>query len=72
MQHEKDSVMMFEHLLEANDLREDFEKYGLGEIDIVFIKEQIAGPSQSEMCSQLSEVSDAIQVFVWGNIVCQA
>ena len=57
MQHEQASVMMFEHLINANDLRKEFEKYDLDETDIVFIKEQIAGPSKSEMSSQLSEVS---------------
>ncbi len=44
--------MMFDHLLEENGLREEFERYGLGAQDIEFIKEQIAGPQESEMCSQ--------------------
>ena len=64
IQHEGASVMMFEHLLKVNNLREELEKYGLGETDIVFIKEQIAGPRQSEMSSQLSEVSDVVRGLV--------
>ena len=45
-------MMMFEHLLEENHLHIEFQKYGLTETDILFIKEQIAGPLNSEMCSQ--------------------
>lgn len=47
--------MMFEHLLKENFIHEEFEKYGLTEMDIIFIKEQIAGPLNSEMCSQPSD-----------------
>ena len=36
--------MMFEHLLEVNHLDSEFKKYGLSDIDVTFIKEQIAGP----------------------------
>lgn len=54
-QHEQASVMMFDHLLEENCLQSDFERYGLDEQDITFIKEQIAGPRNSEMCSQPSD-----------------
>ena len=49
--------MMFDHLIEVNNLCPEFEKQGLRENDIMFIKEQIAGPLESEMCSQLSFVS---------------
>ena len=45
--------MMFEHLLKVNDLHKDFQNYGLHDADIVFIKEQIAGPNNQQMCSQL-------------------
>ena len=48
--------MMFEYLLESNDLKPEFERCGLNETDIKFIEEQIAGPLASEMCSQLSSV----------------
>ena len=44
--------MMFNHLLDENNLRVEFERCGLGEEDIVFILEQIAGPLESEMSSQ--------------------
>ncbi len=43
-QHEEASVMMFEYLLTSNNLHAEFERYGLGERDVLFIKEQIAGP----------------------------
>lgn len=44
--------MMFAHLVEVNNLREEFLKYGLDDNDIIFIKEQIAGPTESESSSQ--------------------
>lgn len=50
-QHEKASVMMFDHLLKVNNLDRELRKYGLDEKDVVFIKEQIAGPNQSEINS---------------------
>ena len=34
---------MFDHLLKENGLEKDFEKEGLDQKDILFIKEQIAG-----------------------------
>ena len=37
---------MLDHLLEENELRLEFRRYGLNERDIVFIKEMIAGPLQ--------------------------
>ncbi|XP_045151447.1 deoxynucleoside triphosphate triphosphohydrolase SAMHD1, partial [Echinops telfairi] len=43
--HEQGSIMMFDHLVESNGLREVMEHYGLvPEEDICFIKEQIIGP----------------------------
>ena len=57
-QHEHASVAMFDHLLEENGLRPEFERFGLMEVDVIFIKEQIAGPLESELCSQtVSSVS---------------
>ena len=44
MQHEDASVTMLDYLLEENELRPEFSRYGLQEQDIVFIKEIIAGP----------------------------
>lgn len=37
---------MFDHLLEVNNLSEEFKKYNLSESDLTFIKEQIAGPKR--------------------------
>ena len=42
--------MMFEHLMEVNELGSSFQRFQLDERDILFIKEQIYGPT--EMCSQ--------------------
>lgn len=39
---------MFEHLVEKNDMEAEFRKYGLKQIDIKFIKEQIAGSPMTE------------------------
>lgn len=47
-------MMMFEHLLNENDIHKEFEKYGLTETDKMFIKELIGGPLTSEMSSQPS------------------
>ena len=35
---------MFDHLVAANNLKEEFYNHGLNERDIIFIKEQIHGP----------------------------
>ncbi|VDI45704.1 Hypothetical predicted protein, partial [Mytilus galloprovincialis] len=46
--HEVASVMMFEYLIEKHHLMGEFNKYGLIDQDIEFIKEQIAGPIVNE------------------------
>lgn len=46
------SVDMFDYLIEDNELEEEFHRYGLVGSDITFIKEQIAGPQESENISQ--------------------
>lgn len=38
--------MMFNFLIEDNDLEQEFQKYGLDKEDINFIVEQIAGPKE--------------------------
>ncbi|KAI4892675.1 hypothetical protein NFI96_028024, partial [Prochilodus magdalenae] len=44
-QHEQASVQMFDHLVKVNNLEPVMEKYGLSlPDDLIFIKEQIAGP----------------------------
>ena len=45
-QHEDASVQMLDYMIEDNGLKEVFEQYGLGEQDITFIKEQVAGPNK--------------------------
>lgn len=48
LQHEEASVKMFDHLVEDNDLKPVMVKYGLKlPEDLVFIREQIVGPSNS-------------------------
>ena len=55
VQHEQASVMMFDHLITSNKLECELKRYGLAEQDLTFIKEQIAGPLESEMSSQASD-----------------
>lgn len=49
--HEDASVAMFDHLIQVNDLQSTFDQYGITDIDLVFVKEQIAGPIETEQCS---------------------
>ena len=53
--HERASIMMFDHLLESNNLRPVFKHHGLSERDIVFIKEMIYGelPAEDAIVSTL-------------------
>ena len=51
-QHEMASLDMFDYLIRDNALEEEFQRYGLDDRDIVFIKEQIEGPRVSENISQ--------------------
>lgn len=45
LQHETASVQMFDHLVKVNGLEEVMEHHGLRlPDDLIFIKEQIAGP----------------------------
>lgn len=46
-QHEDASVKMFDYLLATNNLKCEFEKYGLKEQDLTFIKEMIRDPSDN-------------------------
>lgn len=55
-QHEEASVAMFDYMYNdpANDLAKLFKQYGLTDADRIFIKEQVAGPSQnSKVCLNL-------------------
>ena len=47
--------MMFDYLIESNGLMTEVRKYGLTTTDLKFVKEQIAGPLESEMCSQAND-----------------
>ncbi|KAI4892676.1 hypothetical protein NFI96_028025 [Prochilodus magdalenae] len=49
--HEQASVKMFDHLVKENNLEPVMEKYGLTPDDLIFIKEQIAGPLGSSASS---------------------
>ena len=46
---------MFDYLLEKNNLKADFLKYGLTDCDLAFIKEQIMGPSSGGSQSEVDE-----------------
>lgn len=55
LQHEEASVKMFDHLVEDNKLEPLMKKHGLQlPQDLLFIKEQIAGPSCSDADSSLN------------------
>ena len=45
-QHETSSIKMFDYLIDANNLMEEFLKYELDETDVTFIKELIIGPGK--------------------------
>lgn len=48
LKHESASVQMFDHLVKVNNLEGVMEEYGLSlPNDLIFIKEQIAGPLDS-------------------------
>lgn len=58
LQHEEASVKMFDHLVESNNLEPMMTNHGLVlEEDLVFIKELIVGPLNSQAASD--EVSPA-------------
>ena len=60
-QHEDASVAMFDHLIQVNDLQSSFDQYGITDTDLAFVKEQIAGPIDTEQCSsQMQSVSVTI------------
>ena len=49
---------MFDHLITVNDLQSSLDQYDITEDDLVFVKEQIAGPIDTEQCSsQMQSVS---------------
>ena len=58
-QHEDGSKDMFDHMLKVNKpLRKKFDDYGLGDSDILFIKEQIAGPNTKAEDESSQETAD--------------
>lgn len=61
-QHEHASVKMFEYLVEVNDLELEFQRYGLFSVDLTFIKEQIAGPS--EHCGSVGISQKSTRSFI--------
>eukprot|EP00053_Salpingoeca_punica_P014007 m.127146 g.127146 ORF g.127146 m.127146 type:complete len:533 (-) comp16355_c0_seq2:251-1849(-) len=52
--HEEASISMFDYMIETNNLRPLFEKRGLDDKDIIFIKEQIKGPLRRSSSSSSS------------------
>ena len=49
---------MFDHLISVNDLQSSFNQYDITDTDLLFVKEQIAGPIDTEQCSsQMQSVS---------------
>ena len=42
---------MFDHLVEVNNLQPLLERFDITEGDLTFVKEQIAGPIDTEQCS---------------------
>ncbi|XP_052816717.1 deoxynucleoside triphosphate triphosphohydrolase SAMHD1-like isoform X2 [Mya arenaria] len=47
--HEEGSTLMFDHLVKENQLEPEFDKYGLTDKDLVFIKAQIDRTSEPEI-----------------------
>lgn len=37
---------MFDHMVKSNGLWKEFQKHGFEDVDLEFIKEQIAGPQE--------------------------
>ena len=65
-QHEDASVAMFNHLIRVNDLQSSFDQYDITNTDLVFVREQIAGPIDTEQCSsQMQSVSSRYCVVVY-------
>ena len=51
-------MAMFDHLIQVNDLQSSFKQYDITDTDLAFVKEQIAGPIDTEQCSsQMQSVS---------------
>jgi len=51
-------VAMFDHLVKVNNLQPILKQYNITEGDLNFVKEQIAGPIDTEQCSsQMQTVS---------------
>lgn len=56
-QHEEGSCSLLDQLIESNDLKDEFAKYGLNfDEDLPFIKELINPP-------QLTEVNNLLSIF---------
>lgn len=65
LQHEDASVMMFDHMVDSNDLVPVFEKYGLGPADRTFVKEQIRGPLRDTKNEWKYEGRDRSKSFLY-------
>ena len=58
---------MFDHMFTSNSLRGEFDKYGLIEQDIIFIKEQIAGPLMNNEKVVLTKNTENTVPVAWTN-----
>ena len=41
-------MAMFDHLIQVNDLQSSFHQYDITDTDLAFVKEQIAGPIDTD------------------------
>ena len=58
--HEELSTLLFDHLIQHNDLLEEFEKVGLDETDRIFIKEMIDHVRSRMTIRRQSEISRSL------------
>ena len=55
---------MFDHLVEVNNLQPLLERFDINEGDLTFVKEQIAGPIDTEQCSSQMQTVSIVGLFV--------
>ncbi|XP_042884243.1 deoxynucleoside triphosphate triphosphohydrolase SAMHD1-like isoform X2 [Penaeus japonicus] len=69
--HEEISCEMFDHLLKENNIMSDFEREGLGEKDVQFIKDLIIGGAPSEANGRGAEKAFLFEVtFEYERLIC--
>ena len=60
---------MFDHLVKVNNLQPILKQYNITEGDLNFVKEQIAGPIDTEQCSSQMQTVSKHTVWLWDVIV---